>query len=535
MKPVLIVPAFFLSATAMAQLPNTQWLRTAGGFSQFERYLSAADATGHVYTAGLGTATDFGNGVTVPSEGRVIARYDSSGTISWARALTTAPNEYATVSAIATNSEGDVWIAGHFLSSTLTLDTIVLPNAPSTSSAFLARMDSTGAVEFAIAWGGTELTVTDASDVCVDGSDNVFVAGQTSATSFTVGGGTLTNLSGGQELFALKFNANGGELWGGISQASQGAESCCIAADATGKAYVVGKATGEFIIGQDTVDTGFITQAVLIKFDFFGVVEHVEVLAECQPLDLDVDDAGNAYVCGWIDTMADFGGDTLVPSVLDGFVAAYASDGSYRWVVGVQGEIDNEICWSVDLDAAQTGLYVGGTFVFDAWFGGMHVETGLSPTDGFIMQLDTAGTVNWVKDMTGDGPTLFAEAHLDPWGHLYASGVTQSMMSYLGEPVQNGGGNHAFLARFGDLSTSVPAVAQAGDLHLYPNPCDGVFTIELPPDARTVIIEDGQGHLRQRVPVLGSLSSTFHIGTPGIYFVTVLSDAGRTVERIIVE
>src|SRR6185295_15816447 len=99
----------------------------------------------------------------------------------------------------------------------------------------------------------------------------------------------------------------------------------------------------------------------------------------------------------------------------------------------------------------------------------MVVQTGLSNTDGFIMHMDTSGVVNWVKDMTGDGPTLFAQTCIDGSDHLFASGVTQSGMSYLGEPVVNGTGNHAFLARFDDISTGTIISTKDEGVLIYPN------------------------------------------------------------------
>src|SRR6187200_1065063 len=87
MKHLLLLLAASAALLAHAQPPATQWLRTAGGANQYDNCLSAADATGHFYTAARGQEMDYGNGISLTTIGTSIARYDSSGTLSWARPL----------------------------------------------------------------------------------------------------------------------------------------------------------------------------------------------------------------------------------------------------------------------------------------------------------------------------------------------------------------------------------------------------------------------------------------------------------------
>ncbi|MFZ1688388.1 MAG: hypothetical protein WAU70_13245, partial [Flavobacteriales bacterium] len=540
---VLLLFAVLTALLARAQ-PSTEWQRVAGGFYQIGVYSSAPDATGHIYTAGFGPGPfDFGSGVTVPStmNGMVLARYDSLGTINWARALTTTPDELVYIAGIAANSEGDLWVCGYFESATLTLDTIVLTGIEPRVRSFLARFDSTGAVEFATAWGNPLDSDTTPIDLYVDDQDNVLVTGTTFDPNLTVGGLTLTFTEGWEQLYAVKFDASGNGIWGNVSNSppggSQGGPNArCITADALGSAYVAGTIMGMLVMDGDTVDADNITaHGILIKLGPTGTVEHMRVMADCDPVDITADDEGNAYVCGIIESEAIFNNDTLVPSAIDGFVAAYDSSGAYRWVIGVSGADDNEWCSSVVLTDPQDAMYVGGTFVLGAWFGDVYMQTGSAPTDGFVMQVDTAGAVTWVKDMTGDGPTVSAEVHFDRLGHLYTSGITQSQTIFLGEPVANVFGNRGFLARFADVITNAPLVEEPVGAPLYPNPCAGSFTLALPSDARTVIIQDVQGRECDRVAVRSSRTSSHHIDVPGIYYATVLSDNARTVQRVIVE
>lgn len=516
-----------------AQVPTVEWMRTAGGFDQYTPNLSAIDPTGGIYTCAYGEDDRYyDNGVTVSDTGFTIARYDPSGTIIWARPLTTSFGTSAYVHSIATRSDGELWMAGYFISPTLTIDGFVLNN--SSISAFLARFDATGAATFATAWGDPFGT-THARDVCTDALDRVFVTGHTNAPSLTFGSVTVNNTAGGDQMWALYLGSTGTPQWATISEAaSGGAEGLCIASNGTGEAYVAVRFTTTLTVGDHSVISGAPSPAALVKLGQDGQAEWVHLAASCDPLDLAVDVNGNTYLCGDFQYEADFDGTVLTPSVLDGFVASYGLFGDLRWVTAVQGDIDNELCWSVVLDQAQTSLVVGGTFVISASFGGTVISTGTSPTDGFVMHMDTTGTVNWVKDMTGDGPTLFAEARMDGQDHIYAVGTTQSQTTYLDEPVLNANGNQAFLTRFGELNTSVPSMQNEHGAIVYPNPSTGSFTAALPADTRMVIIEDALGRVQHQFTPM-SRTASFTVEQPGVYFVIAVGTQARKVSRVVVQ
>lgn len=222
--------------------------------------------------------------------------------------------------------------------------------------------------------------------------DHVFVTGRTIATSITIDGVTLASGTTGSQLFTLAFDATGVALWGAISASPGGtARGHAISVDGSGSVYVAGVTNNDLVIDGITLSVGNQQKAVLVAYDNTGVLTHMEVIDDRMPTDMVVDDAGQAYVCGY----TAFGNDWFNPSMRNGFVAAYPGDGTCRWTVGVSGALDEDLCQSVSLNAAQTKLIVSGTFSFDEWFGALHVQTIMNNLDGFIMHLDTAGTVDW--------------------------------------------------------------------------------------------------------------------------------------------
>jgi len=77
------------------------------------------------------------------------------------------------------------------------------------SDAFIAKIDTNGKVLWAYSWGGAELD--NISDVYVDKDDNIYVAG-TFKTTANFNNILLTAL-GDLDLYILKFNATGGQIW----------------------------------------------------------------------------------------------------------------------------------------------------------------------------------------------------------------------------------------------------------------------------------------------------------------------------------
>src|SRR5436190_1402419 len=153
MKPLLLLSFGCSIMSTMAQVPTTEWSRTAGGFYQYEPYRSEASPTGGFFTCGYGEAVrDFGGGVTVADSGFTIARYGATGDILWARPLTTEHGLEVHVHDIAINSFGDLWLVGYFNSATLVIDGFTL-NTAGGPTAFMARFDGNGDAQFAKAWG----------------------------------------------------------------------------------------------------------------------------------------------------------------------------------------------------------------------------------------------------------------------------------------------------------------------------------------------------------------------------------------------
>jgi hypothetical protein len=533
MKHAIALLATLCTACLCAQTPEVEWLRFAGRFSFAHRHQSAVDATGHVYVLGHGVGADYGGGTTVAGEGYNLARYDSTGTLLWVRPIT--GTQTANVQCLATTSTGEVWVGGGFIGE-LNIDGFTGVNQGSQSS-FIARFDTNGEAQQMFSWGGINNTVAFLKDIWVDAEDRVYVAGSSDSEFLTIGGITLSNTAGGQQMLALAFDANGC-LWGNLTDSPSGSPRAeCITTDAAGNTYLIGQVIDDVVIGGTTLATGGLDLAILTKYDNTGALVHAETLGLFMPTDIAVDDAGQVYISAFFEMPITLAGITMEPYTGSGLVAAFPGDGSCAWAVPVGGEEGGGVCNSVVLNTARTRLLVGGTFFDDVWFGPLQVESSEDPLAAFVMEMDTDGTVNGVKELSGNGPTWYAMATYGVADRIHASGLTMSDASFAGETVLNAttGSSTTFIARFDALDTGVPNIA-ATNAHLpYPNPCDGTFNLELPVGAHSVEITDARGRLLQRTGPINAQRATFQLNATGVLFVRVTTDRGNEVTRVVVE
>ncbi len=268
---------FALSATFGPGEPNQTMLNSGGPASDI--FVAKYDSTGALVWAKQagGTAADIGSGIAVDASGNsyvtghflisatfglgepnqttltsdpfatgsdtFVAKYHSSGALIWAKQAGGLEADRGV--AIAVDGGENSYIVGVFNG------TVILgpgdPNQTELISAgqsdiFVARYDSTGALDWAKRAGGTGFD-GGAAGIAVDGSGNSYVTGRFDGTA-TFGSGEFNETTlvsaGGLDFFLAKYNSLGALVWakrgGGTSQDF----GMAIALDGPGNAYVTG-------------------------------------------------------------------------------------------------------------------------------------------------------------------------------------------------------------------------------------------------------------------------------------------------------
>jgi hypothetical protein len=187
----------------------------------------ATDSSGNVFVTGHYSAactlynTGGGVGATLTAGGNLdcfLAKYSSAGSVVWAARIVAGDlGSTDTGQAVATDSNGNVFVTGRYSSATLTLYNssggagATLPFS-SSEDCFLAKYSSTGTVLWAAQISGPG-SLDNGYGVATDSNGNVFVTGLSDAalTLYNAGGGISVNMpnQGSYDVFLAKYTSDG--------------------------------------------------------------------------------------------------------------------------------------------------------------------------------------------------------------------------------------------------------------------------------------------------------------------------------------
>lgn len=267
------------------------WIFSYGDISVDKGRQVETDGSGNVYLTGVFSRNaDFdpsGDTTTLSSlaggQDGVLASYDNAGALRWAIPL--GSELIDSPEGLAVDPAGDVFITGHF---TGTLDFDPLNNTPNEfvsigRDIYIASYSEAGAMRWATVMGSG---FAEGSDVSVNNSGNIIMTGFFSGEVFPDAQSTLRLTSNGeQDILLASYTSNGTFQWG----------------------HAIGGALAE------------VPQGVAIGAD------------------------GSAFLTGYFEDLVDFNpsADTLEAlssGAFDGFLARYASDGSFA--VSSENEYD---------------------------------------------------------------------------------------------------------------------------------------------------------------------------------------------------
>lgn len=218
---------------------NVLWAKAAaGGGTNINRWAQghsiSTDANGNAIVTGYfsNSSITFGT-YALTGAALFIVKFDTNGSVLWAKSVKSSMGN-----AVSTDTNGNVFLTGHFTSSSIVFGTYTLSNTNTlTADFFIAKYDTSGSVLWAKAFDGG-----DGLGICTNNNGNVYVTGYYNETVIVFGTSTLTNNNGGTDMFVAKYDASGNEIsavsaGGSLNENAHGA---AIAADGNGNAFVTG-------------------------------------------------------------------------------------------------------------------------------------------------------------------------------------------------------------------------------------------------------------------------------------------------------
>ena len=194
-----------------AQTPNWQWAKNANGTLWDEGISCSADTKGNIFVTGHFASSSITFGTTtltnMGSFDMFMVKYDSTGNVLWAKSAGGTSSDEGR--SCSADAAGNIYVTGYFESSSITFGTTTLTNVGpvGTYDMFMVKYDSIGNVLWAKSAAGT--SYNEGYGCSADANGNIFVTGSFTSSSITFGTTSLTNMGAGYaDMFIAKLEGS---------------------------------------------------------------------------------------------------------------------------------------------------------------------------------------------------------------------------------------------------------------------------------------------------------------------------------------
>lgn len=297
---------------------NVQWTRMLGSAGSASAYSLALNPSGGVVVAGSTTGTVMDDAVSNGNTDTYVAKYDSSGTQTWAKQIQTLANNQA--AAVSVDSSGNIYIGGQVSGGVIGAG----QTSSGKSDAYLAKLDSKGNVVYEHQYGSSGNDSTAATATTSDGGLVVasVIDGHAIVSKYANGDATTTPVWQ-EDLGALQAGGAIGGMTisnGQVYVTGTTSNSALTAGGAASVAHASSGGIDAFVF--NITDSGTSASANTVTYVGTGALDKGNAVT--------VGSDGTIYLAGT--TGGTFAGQSRnIPSVDNMFVSALNTDGTIRW------------------------------------------------------------------------------------------------------------------------------------------------------------------------------------------------------------
>lgn len=470
-----------------AQTPAWLWAKSAGRNSYDYATSVATDSLGNCYVTGYyNIGITFDSTHTFTSSGSAdiyVVKYGPAGNVIWTATAT--GGDYDVSKAIAVDRQGNVFIAGYFKSTSLTLGTNTLTNAGgNTYDLFFAKYDADGNVIWATRNGGTG--DDRAYGIAVDSLGDCFVTGYFASSSMTFGTSTLTN-SGSTDVFITMYTVGGTPAWARQGSGTSFDYAYAVAVDRFGFSYITGKFNSSSLtFGSDILTKAGNHDVFVTKYGIDGSVvwaRRAGVSGDNVSVSVAADTSGNCYIAGnFRGSSILFGIYTLTnagTSQGDMFLTKYDPIGNVLWAKSAGGTLD-DAATAVAIDKNNYAYLAGYFNSSSVNFGtGALTNNGNGTSDMTITEFDPDGNAIWAKSVGGTGSDEPASIAVDHQRDFYYAGhISSPTVVFDTITISCAGTTDMFVAKSNNMPlTGINEIKNTVELSVFPNPANIKFEI----------------------------------------------------------
>jgi len=358
--------------------------------------------------------------------------------------------------ALVADKSGNVYVTGPF-EDTISFGSFHL-NSSAPTEVFLVKYDSSGNVKWAKQSHSTPTSNCFQSYLSLDDSGNVYLMGAYHDT-VTFGTFTLNGISGTNNAFVAKYDANGNIKWAKApvcASAVSNAIITSVAFDPKDNMLVTGDFSDTLTFGATAlINSGTIT-TFLVQYNPAGNVVWASTssapsgYSTNEPIKVMVDAQGNAYVSGLYSDTLTFGAFTIINTYqgsTNDYLVKYDSSGNILWLAYTGTPSASSACYSNSAAIDSKGnVYITGNFSDTAIFGSDSINDSIYAA--YIAKYDNSGNIVWVKHANNN--TIGYSLAADSLDRLYFSSTLYNTdtAAFLGDTlITNAGLNPVFVMK----------------------------------------------------------------------------------------
>jgi hypothetical protein len=319
---------------------------------------------------------------------------------------------------------------------------------------------------------------TGGGELLIEPSGNLITIGTfTGTVDFDPGPNTYTMTAAATHMYIRKLDAQGNFMWAKQVGGNLKISLFDSALDPSGNILITGTYEGtvdfnpETAVYNLTADNDRDIFTLKLKSDgTFWWAASTGGNWQDWGISVTSDNAGNVYTAGYFSQIVDFnpgpGTHTLDAQNGSGYIQKLNSNGSFAWVCQSLGSAIPS-CIRGD---ASGNLYVTGHFNGSACFTSsvssvcLNTST-VNGTDAFVLKLNSSGTFQWAKQISGVDEQKGLQLCLDPSGNIYSTGVFKGTADFDPGPstfTLSGGWMDLYVTKFSSSGNFIWAVKADG-------------------------------------------------------------------------
>lgn len=508
--------------------------------------------TGNVYKSSLNGIGYFGPyQINSISGSAYLAKINPSGIVwikEYARPADTAQysNGYVERGAVSTDDSGNVYVAGVF-SGYFQVDSCnVLFAGTYSRDIFIIKLDSLGNTLW---WKQFDCNSIPNVNALVFENGQLYLAGAYCG-QITFGNDTIGSIVAMDHSFIAKVSASNGEVYEAYDFSGTQMITIENIVIKNQSMWIVGTMSGTATFGNQTVVSHGFSDVLIAKYNLNGNCIWAKAIGGTHNdwgADIDVDASGNAYICGTINWLVNFGpGININAGGYDAaFYAKYDPSGNCVSVqeLGNPNEDDNANGIACDMlgNVIVTGTFSSYNGV--GMFGTISKYTAGDSYDIFVARYTSSGTCTGVEVYGNTGKDYGYEAQYKPSNNSFVLGGLFTGTVIFDATALTVPGGLTYANYVGEIPNQVSSGITEDEIStsisVYPNPTTEFVNVSWgnPGDIENISLISITGQLVRDIEVKNRTGISVSVAEipKGIYIVKATSEIGKVITKKILK